>query len=81
MDRNITIWERLERYRQELIEQCERANRQMDHNRKIREMWHARTIRWKKEWLCGDGEQNLEQTVEGKETPEYSGESPEFPFL
>ena len=44
-------WERIERFRAELIELCDEVTGEMDHNRRAREEWHAYTRVWKRLWL------------------------------
>lgn len=52
-DGSDNTWKRIERYRRDLIDLCDRVSGDMDRNRQVREEWHAYTRVWKRVWLEG----------------------------
>ncbi len=44
-------WQRIERYRRDLIDLCDEVVDELEENRRTREQWHAYTRIWKRIWL------------------------------
>lgn len=51
-DKPQETWQRIERFRRDLIDLCEQVTGEMDQNRRTREAWHAYTRVWKRVWLA-----------------------------